>query len=66
MYIEIMKITLSEWARKNKVSRQKAHEWMTNGRIKVDRPCGGVILIEFNEPRPEKRKPWDIVKEKFC
>lgn len=66
MYIGIMKqITLSEWARRNKVSRQKAHEWMVDGRIASDHPCPGVVLIDENEPRPKKLKPWERVKDKL-
>lgn len=58
-------ITLSEWARRRGVSRQKAHEWMVDGRIAPYHPCPGVVLIDENEPRPKKMKPWERVKDKF-
>ncbi len=62
-----MKITLSAWARKIGVSRQLAYKWATEKppRIKTKNPAVGVWLIDENEPRPVKKKPWDIVKEKF-
>jgi predicted site-specific integrase-resolvase len=52
------KLTLTGWAKKVGVSRQRAQEWMLQGRIKFERPAIGVILIEENEPRPKPMTPY--------
>ena len=53
-----MMITLSEWARKVGVSRERANVWLKEGRIVVIRPCKRVVLIEKNHKRPVKLEPW--------
>lgn len=51
-------LTLSAWAKKVKVSRQRANEWLKEGRIKAFRPCPGVILIEESQERPKPMTPY--------
>jgi len=65
---KVKKITLSEWARRNGVSRQRALFWASKGnrRIRVERPCAGVILIREDEPRPEPKLPWSNKKKAEC
>lgn len=53
-----MKLNLSQWARKNKVSRNTAYTWATNKRINAENPAYGVWLIDENEPRPKPLRPW--------
>lgn len=55
-----MKITLSKWAEKVGVSRNRAREWATSKppRIKAENPTFGVWLIDENEPRPKPLRPW--------
>jgi predicted site-specific integrase-resolvase len=66
-----MKLTIAGYARKIGVSRQVVSEWLRYGRIKAEHPASGVWLIDANEPRPLKMRPWDkerkerIDREKF-
>lgn len=61
-------VSLSAWARKIGVSKQIAHKWAKEKppRIKARNPAPGVWYIDENEPRPVQKKPWEIVKKKFC
>lgn len=50
-------ISLGQWARRVGVSRQRAHQWYQEGRLKArprEMPDGRImILIAVNTPRPE-------------
>jgi hypothetical protein len=53
-------LTISQFARKQKVSRQKAYEWVVSGRVPAENPAQGVYLIADTERRPVKMRPWSI------
>lgn len=54
-------ITLAKWAKKVGVSRQRAAQWVRDGRIPIERPCDGVVLINENTKRPLACKPYGLI-----
>jgi predicted site-specific integrase-resolvase len=58
-----MKITLAAWAKKNGISRQVAHEWYKSGRVAVENPAQGILLIDQFEKRPVKMRPWERLRK---
>ena len=56
-------VTIAVWADLVGVSRQRAHKWAKEGRIKVRRPASRVTLISPDHPRPAKVLPYGLVKQ---
>ena len=56
-------LTLTAWARKIGVSRQRANEWLLAKRITAYRPCRGVVLIASETARPKPMTPWQKTHE---
>jgi hypothetical protein len=55
----IMKMTISGYARKHKVSRQLVRQWIDDGRIIAENPATGVWLIDSKQLRPKRKQPWE-------
>jgi len=41
-----------DFARRERVSRARVHQWIQEGRIPVYRPAPGIVLIDETTPRP--------------
>lgn len=45
-------ISVTQWAKKNNVSRQRVHQWIKEGRINFHKKEQLVYAIDEDEPRP--------------
>ena len=61
----VKKIRLSTWAKKVKVSPQRAYQWFKDGRIKACYIADRVLMIQDDYPRPKRERPYGLIKKEF-